>query len=143
MFSPKALQYGMRDFLQSWFHVWVSPNPAFPDQVQSAIVVIVHNLTKRSEHQHTHTLTTHTHTHHSHSPLTTHTHTLTTHPHHSHSPTRCSEADLATLLSQTLLEESLSHIHYCKDATSGSTDSDAGFWNFFRDDVTITSLFCR
>ncbi|CAI8057495.1 Sorting nexin-13 [Geodia barretti] len=75
----QGLQYGMRDFVQSWFHVWVSPNPAFPGEVQRAVVTVVTELTRR-----------------------------------------CSEADLATLLSQTLLEESLTHLSRCKEA-SGAT----------------------
>ena len=43
----QGLQYGMRDFVQSWFHVWVSPNPAFPGEVQRAVVTVVTELTRR------------------------------------------------------------------------------------------------
>lgn len=80
----QALQYGMRDFVQSWFHIWVSANPAFPNEIQSAIITVVTELTRR-----------------------------------------CSEADLATLLSQTVLEESLTYLTKCKEvAISASTDID-------------------
>jgi hypothetical protein len=79
----QGLQYGMRDFVQSWFHVWVSPNPAFPEEVQRAVVTVVTELTRR-----------------------------------------CSEADLATLLSQTLLEESLTHLSRCKEASSATSCTD-------------------
>lgn len=43
---------------------------------------------------------------------------------------RCSEADLATLLSQTVLEESLTYLTKCKEvAISASTDIDTGIYN--------------
>ena len=43
----QALQYGMRDFVQSWFHVWVSPDPTFPNEVERAVAAMVADLTKR------------------------------------------------------------------------------------------------
>lgn len=80
----RALQYGMRDFVQSWFHVWVSANTAFPDEVQRAVSTMATDLTKR-----------------------------------------CGEADLATLLSQTVLEECLSYLARCKE-TRGDTEGCLG-----------------
>ena len=43
----QALQYGMRDFVQSWYHVWVSANSGFPDEVQRAIITMATDLARR------------------------------------------------------------------------------------------------
>ena len=91
----------MRDFVQSWFHVWVSANTAFPDEVQRAVSTMATDLTKRYIIIHSHSV--------SNSSWLL-----------SLSLFRCGEADLATLLSQTVLEECLSYLARCKE-TRGDT----------------------
>lgn len=44
---PQALQYGMRDFVQSWFHVWVSADTAFPEDVQRMAQTVAQELANR------------------------------------------------------------------------------------------------
>ena len=53
---------------------------------------------------------------------------------------RCSEADIATLLSQTVLEECLVHLQRCKEATSLAGDGETGVARLCHDYVIIISF---